>query len=63
MLDLSNLNAEPNWKRIHQAGQRRVYLKASEGVSFVDRRFRSRRLACISANQSRKPPAGRSLRK
>ena len=49
MLDLSNNNAEPNWTRIYQAGQRRVYLKCTEGSGFVDKTFQSRRRAAHRA--------------
>lgn len=49
MLDLSNNNAEPNWKRIYQAGQRRVYLKASQGTTFVDQKQRRWKLAARQA--------------
>lgn len=45
LLDVSNNNAEPNWRQIHQQGVEAVYLKASEGTGFVDQTFRERRAA------------------
>lgn len=49
MLDLSNINGEPDWKRVYQSGQRRVYLKCTEGKSFVDKDFARRRRAAHRA--------------
>lgn len=49
MLDLSNVNGTPDFHRIYHAGQRRVYLKASEGRTYVDKTFRARRLAAYRA--------------
>lgn len=43
ILDLSNNNGEPDWARLAQQGIKAVYLKATEGVSFVDKTFASRR--------------------
>ena len=39
MLDLSNNNGPVDFKRVFQAGQRRVYLKLTEGVTFDDPKF------------------------
>jgi lysozyme len=45
VLDLSNLNPGPiDFARIYRAGQRRVYLKATEGLTFEDSYYRGRRL-------------------
>ena len=35
MIDVSSNNREPDWKRVHQAGQRRAYIKLSEGTGNV----------------------------
>jgi len=43
MLDLSNLNGEPDFRRVYAAGQRRVELKVSEGLHFDDRYYAARR--------------------
>jgi lysozyme len=48
VIDLSNVNGEPNFTRVYQTGQRRVYMKVDEGRTFVDpdylrRRARARR--------------------
>lgn len=45
ILDLSNNNSEPNWEKLVQQGITGVFLKASEGTSFVDKTFRERRAA------------------
>jgi lysozyme len=39
MLDLSNNNGPVDFKRVFLAGQRRVYLKLTEGVTFDDPKF------------------------
>jgi lysozyme len=39
MLDLSNNNGPVDFKRVFQAGQKRVYLKLTEGVTFDDPKF------------------------
>jgi GH25 family lysozyme M1 (1,4-beta-N-acetylmuramidase) len=39
MLDLSNNNGPVDFKRLFQAGQKRVYLKLTEGVTFNDPTF------------------------
>ena len=39
MLDLSNNNGPVDFKRVFQAGQRRIYLKLTEGVTFDDPKF------------------------
>jgi lysozyme len=39
MLDLSNNNGPVDFKRVFQAGQRRVYLKLTEGLTFDDPKF------------------------
>lgn len=43
ILDLSNNNAEPDWPRLKTQNIDAVYLKASEGTTFVDKTFASRR--------------------
>jgi len=44
MLDLSDANVgRIDFPRIYRAGQRRVYLKATEGLTFDDRFYRARR--------------------
>jgi len=45
ILDLSNNNGEPDWARLKSQGINAVYLKASEGTSFVDKTFAARRAA------------------
>jgi GH25 family lysozyme M1 (1,4-beta-N-acetylmuramidase) len=39
MIDLSNNNGPVDFVRLYQAGQRRVYLKLTEGIAFVDPTF------------------------
>lgn len=39
MLDLSNNNGPVNFETVHAHGQRRVYLKRSEGTHFIDKTF------------------------
>lgn len=49
ILDLSNNNAEPDWKHLRAHGVDAVFLKASEGNSWVDPTFKSRRKAANAA--------------
>lgn len=42
MIDLSNNNSTVNFATVRAHGQRRVYLKRSEGVNFVDDTFNAR---------------------
>src|SRR2546423_1467325 len=42
MIDLSNNNGFVNFTRIHEHGERRVYLKLSEGATFHDPTFAAR---------------------
>jgi lysozyme len=51
MIDLSNNNASGhNFKRAYtQGGQRRVYLKAAEGTTFIDSTYRRLRTAALNA--------------
>lgn len=44
MIDISNNNPEPiNFARVYRSGQRRIYMKVTEGLSFVDETFVNRR--------------------
>lgn len=43
ILDLSNNNSEPDWARLKTQSIEAIYLKASEGTTFVDKTFASRR--------------------
>ena len=45
ILDLSNNNQEPDWTRLKAQGIGAVYLKATEGLTFVDKTFAERRNA------------------
>lgn len=45
ILDLSNNNGDPDWARLKAQGINAVYLKATEGMTFVDRTFAARRKA------------------
>lgn len=38
-IDISHHNGKVNWRSVARAGVRFAYLKATEGVTFVDRRF------------------------
>jgi GH25 family lysozyme M1 (1,4-beta-N-acetylmuramidase) len=49
IVDLSNNNGTPDFGRIKAAGIEGVWLKASEGVSFVDQTFHTRALAARKA--------------
>lgn len=44
MIDLSNNNGAVDFRRVHAAGIRRVYLKATEGAGFVDKTHIHRRV-------------------
>lgn len=49
ILDVSNNNAEPRWEQIRRQGVSAVFLKATEGTSFVDKTFSERRAAARRA--------------
>jgi lysozyme len=49
ILDVSNNNAEPNWEQLRRQGIAAVFLKASEGTSFIDTTFADRRKAANRA--------------
>lgn len=41
MIDVSEYQGGIDWKKVYDAGHRRAYIKATEGVSIVDRYLRS----------------------
>lgn len=49
MIDLSNNNGSVDFKRLHAQGFRRVYLKRSEGIDFVDGKHDSYRTQALLA--------------
>lgn len=49
MLDLSNNNGPVDFKLVFQAQHKRVYLKATEGVTFNDRKFTDLRKRALAA--------------
>jgi lysozyme len=49
MLDLSNHNGAVDFKRVFQAGHKRVYLKLTEGVTFNDPKFAGFRRDALAA--------------
>lgn len=50
MLDLSNNNGSVNFRTVRQrTGHRRVYLKATEGLHFVDKFYKARYVAAKAA--------------
>jgi lysozyme len=49
VIDLSNNNGAVDFARLYQAGQRRVYLKLTEGTSFVDPTFHELRHRALGA--------------
>src|SRR5205823_2905645 len=69
MLDLSNNNGAVDFKRVFQAGQKRVYLKLTEGVTFDDptfadfrKRARAAGLKVGAYHFARGVPAGNSAK-
>jgi lysozyme len=69
MLDLSNNNGAVDFKRVFQAGQKRVYLKLTEGVTFNDptfadlrKRARAAGLKVGAYHFARGVPAGNSVK-
>jgi GH25 family lysozyme M1 (1,4-beta-N-acetylmuramidase) len=50
MIDLSNNNGTVNFRTVRAHGQRRVYLKRSEGTSFIDHTFDARHRDAIAAH-------------
>lgn len=49
MIDLSNNNPAASFRTVRAAGQRRVYLKLTEGVGFVDGKHDAFRTAALQA--------------
>lgn len=49
VVDLSHHNPDPNWTQLKNAGIVGVILKASEGQTYVDKTFKQRRQAALSA--------------
>lgn len=49
MIDLSNNNGAVNFQRLFAAGQRRCYLKCTEGKTFVDRTYAPLRERAVKA--------------
>jgi lysozyme len=49
VVDLSHWNPEPNWTALKNGGVVGVILKATEGTSFIDKTYKTRRQAALSA--------------
>jgi len=49
IIDLSNNNQDPDWRQVYNAGISCVWLKVTEGTSFVDQTFASRAVKARAA--------------